>query len=55
MKKYTNIQQVYINGSAATCFDIYELIDNAWVFQTRDKIWGHFKKASTVQKKYESQ
>lgn len=55
MKEYRNIQQVYINGSAATYFDIWELEGNTWVFQTRDKIWGHYKKASTVQRKYESQ
>ena len=50
--KVCNIQQVYLNGSKATAFHIYELIDNNYVFCYSDFIYGWFKRPSTILNKH---
>ena len=50
--KVCNIQQVYLNGSKATNFHIYELIDNSYVFCYSDFIYGWFKRPSTILNKH---
>ena len=50
--KVCNIQQGYLNGSKVTTFDIYELIDNSYVFCYSDYIHGWFKRSSTILNKH---
>ena len=50
--KLCNIQQVYLNGSKATTFHVYELIDNSYVFCYSDYICGWFKRSSTILNKH---
>ena len=50
--KVCNIQQVYLNGSKATTFHIYELIDNSYVFCYSDYINGWFKRPITILNKH---
>ena len=46
--KVTNIQNVYLNGKKVTLFNVYQLLDNSWVFDYNDCIVGWYKKADTV-------
>ena len=44
MLKIENIQNVYLNGKAATVFSVYELRDNTWIFDYATDVAGHWKK-----------
>ena len=46
--KVTNVQNAYLVESKVTLFDVYKLVDNTWVFDYNDKIYGWYKKSSTV-------
>ena len=46
--KVTNIQNVYLNGKKVTLFNVYQLLDNNWVFDYDDYISGWYKKTATV-------
>lgn len=50
MIKLQNVQNVYLNGKKATTFHIYSLVDNVWVFDYNDFIYGWFKRESTILK-----
>ena len=50
--KVCNIQQVYLNGSKATTFHVYQLIDNSYVFCYSDVIDGWFKRPATILNKH---
>jgi len=41
--KAINLQHVYINRRKATFFEVWELIGNAWVYQTRTHVEGWLK------------
>lgn len=47
--KITSIKKVIINGAKATRFDIYELIDNTWVYQFSSKIFAHRSTVSGIE------
>lgn len=47
--KITNIQKITINGHKATRFDVWELIDNTWVYQFSSKIWAHRTTVSGIE------
>ena len=46
--KVTNIQNVYLNDKKVTLFNVYQLLDNCWVFDYNDYISRWYKKADTV-------
>ena len=46
--KVTNIQNVYLNGKKVTLFNVYQLLDNSWVFDYNDHMSGWYKKPETV-------
>ena len=46
--KVCNVQNVYLNGTKTTTFNVYSLIENTWFFDYNDSIIGWYKKSSTV-------
>ena len=46
--KVTNVRNVYLDGKKVTLFNVYQLLDNSWVFDYDDYISGWYKKADTV-------
>ncbi len=52
MLKIEKIQNVYLNGKAATVFSVYELVGNTWIFDYATSVDGHWKKAKTVATKH---
>lgn len=52
--KLMNVKNVYVNGKKATTFEVYSLINNEWVFDYNDCIFGWFKRHSTILAKHKS-
>ena len=52
MLKLTDVKLTYLNDKAVTYFKVYELRNNAWVFDYADKVQGHWKKPVTIAKKH---
>ena len=52
MLKIENVKNVYINSKAVTTFSVYELRDNAWVYDYSSSVDGHWKKSKTVATKH---
>ena len=46
--KVTDIQNAYFSGKKVTLFNVYQLLDNSWVFDYNDYISGWYKKPATV-------
>ena len=46
--KVTNIQNVYLNGKKATLFNVYQLLNDTWIFDYNDYILGWYKKPETI-------
>ena len=38
MLKIINVQNVYLNNKKVTLFDVYQLIDKAWIFDYNSSI-----------------
>lgn len=47
--KIVNIQKLYYNCHKATKFDVFQLIDNTWVYQFTSKIFAHRSTVSGIE------
>ena len=52
MLKITNIQHVYLNGKKVTLFNVYQLLNNTWVFDYKSSIKGWYKRNKTIATKH---
>lgn len=50
-----NIKQILLNGKKYTAFKLYQESGGLLVFQSNQFIKGHYKKESTVLRKYNDQ
>ena len=50
--KVENIQHVYFNGKQTTLAKVFKEEGGAWVFDGNVIIGGHYKRESTIIKKY---
>ncbi len=50
-QKVTDVEHILYNGKPHTVFKLWRLVDNAWVFQDKYGVKGHFVRHSTLLKK----
>ena len=52
MLKIINVQNVYMNNKKVTLFSVYQLINNTWIFDYNDYIFGWYKRETTILSKH---
>ena len=50
-QKVTDVEHILYNGKPHTVFKLWRLVNNAWVFQDKYGVKGHFVRHSTLLKK----
>ena len=52
MVKIINVQNVYISNKKVTLFDVYQLINNTWIFDYNASTKGWYKRNKTIATKH---